>query len=60
MGTKKMTQGTKKSEVFQKENIGHPYFGESGEMELKKDMKRWLPFADFYPDGTTSVLSATP
>lgn len=40
MGTKKMTQGTKKSEVFQKENIGHPYFGESGEMELKKDMKR--------------------
>lgn len=39
-GTEKMTQGMKKTEVFQKENIGCPYFGESGEVGLKKDVKQ--------------------
>ena len=40
IGTEKTTQGEEKSEVFQKENIGRPYFGESGEMGLKKDVKQ--------------------
>lgn len=45
MGAQKTTQGAKKSEVFQKENIGHAYFGESGEMGLKKDVKQCLSIA---------------
>lgn len=40
IGTEKTTQGVKKSEVYQKQNIGGPYFAESGEMGLKKDVKQ--------------------
>lgn len=44
--------------MFQKENIGHAYFGESGEMGLKKDVKQ-CPLLSLYPHGMTSDLSVT-
>lgn len=45
MAAQKMTQGAKKSEMFQKENICHAYFGQSREMGLKKGVEQHLSLA---------------
>lgn len=58
MAAQRMTQGAKKSEVFQKENIGHAYFGQSREMGLKKYVEQHLSLAVHYPHGMISDLSA--